>query len=61
MTRYYVLGIEVFKMAQIHGIHTNKKVAQDQANYLKETSKNTCQRIEVLNQTQVNKQKLELF
>lgn len=58
----YVLGIEPFKVAQVYGIHSNKKIAQEQAEHL-ETIKHSlnCQRYKVLTDTEVKRMKLELY
>lgn len=58
----YVLGIEPFKVAQVYGIHNNRKIAEEQANYLEENKhKLNCQRYVALSKTEVNKMKLELY
>lgn len=59
---YLVLGIEPFKQAQIYGVHSNRKTAEQQADAL-EKIKNSlcCQRYEVKTLTDVKKEKLSLF
>lgn len=58
----YVLGIEPFKMAQVYGIHSNKKIAQAQAESLeKNKNKLSCQRFAALTGTEVKRLKLELY
>lgn len=58
----YVLGIEPFKIAEIYGVHSDKKIAQAQAEKL-ETNKNklSCQRYVALTQTEVKKMQLKLY
>jgi len=62
MATYYTLGLEPYKMAEVYGIHSNKKVALNQAESL-ENNKNkmSCQDFKVLTETQVKKEKWELF
>ncbi len=58
---YYVLGIEPFKVAQVYGVYSNKKIAQEQAEMLeKNKHKLNCQRYVALTGTEIKKQKLEL-
>ena len=62
MARYYVLGKEVFNMAQVYGIHQNKEIAQKQVNTLEKSKHNLhCQTFTVMNQTEVNNSKVELY
>jgi hypothetical protein len=62
MSRYYVIGKEVFNEGEIFGIHCNKNTAIQQAAQM-EKSKNKfcCQTYVVMNQTEVNKSKIKLF
>ena len=58
----YVLGIEPFKVAQVLGIHTNRKIALTQAENLeKNKSKLSCQRFAALTETEIKRLKLELY
>lgn len=58
----YVLGIEPFKVAQVFGIHSNKRKALDQAESLESNkSKLCCQRYVALTKSEINKMKLELY
>lgn len=38
---YYVLGVEPFKQAQVKGVHSNKKTAEQQAEYLEKNKKSS--------------------
>jgi hypothetical protein len=59
---YYVLGIEPFKQAQVKGVHSNKKTAMQQAEYLEKTKNSLCcQRYEAITATEAKKRKYELF
>jgi hypothetical protein len=62
MATYYTLGLEPFKMAEVRGIHASKQIALTQAKNL-ENNKHplSCQSYKVLTQTQVKKEKWELF
>ena len=59
---YYELGIEPFKQAQVKGVHSNKKTAMQQAEYLEKTKNSLCcQRYEAITVTEAKKRKYELF
>jgi hypothetical protein len=62
MATYYVLGIEPFKMAEVRGIHVDRKTAEGQAAAL-ENKKHLlhCQRFTVKTATEVKKEKLKLY
>jgi len=61
MARYYVIGKEVFNVGVVYGIHANKQIAEQQANQLEKVkSKLCCQIYLVMNQTEVNKSKIEI-
>lgn len=58
----YVLGIEPFKIAEVYGVHSNKKIAQAQAEKL-EANKNklSCQRYVALTEMEIKKMQLEMY
>ena len=58
---YYVIGKEIFNEAEVFGIHSNKKIALQQAEML-ENNKNKfcCQKYEVKTQTEIKKEKINL-
>lgn len=59
---YYVIGLEPFKMGQVHGIHSSKKSAVSQADFLeKNKNKHCCQEYKAITATDVKKQKIELY
>lgn len=59
---YYVLGIEPFKVVQVWGVHSNKKIADQQAEYLeKNKTPLCCQRYEAITKTEAKKRKYQLF
>ena len=62
MATYFTLGLEAFKMAQVYGIHGDKKIALQQVQAL-ENKKHSlhCQTFEVKTKTQISKEKWELF
>jgi hypothetical protein len=62
MATYYVLGIEIFKMAEVRGIHPDRKTAEGQAAALeKRKHKLHCQRFAVKTATEVKREKLILY
>lgn len=62
MATYYTLGLEPFKMAQVYGIHGNKQIAIQQAESLEKRKHPLhCQSFVVMTQTQIKKEKWELF
>jgi len=62
MATYYVLGIEPFKMAEVRGIHADRKTATGQATALKSKKHLLhCQRFTVKTATEVKREKLELY
>ena len=59
---YLVLGIEPFKQAQVYGAHSNRKIAEQQADALEKVKNSLCcQHYEVKTLTEVKKEKLFLF
>lgn len=59
---YFVLGIEPFKYAEIHGQHESKKIAISQAEKLEQKkSPLCCQNYTVMTCTEIKKQKLILY
>lgn len=59
---YIVIGLEVFNYAEIRGIHSNKKDAISQAEFLQKNKKPMiCQNYKVVTQTDVKKNKITLF
>jgi hypothetical protein len=59
---YFVLGIEPFNYAEVRGTHMNKKIAEEQAEQLEKNKPYfCCQRYKCLTQTDIKKQKLNLF
>lgn len=62
MATYYVLGLEPFKMAEVYGIHSDRKIAKPQADALEKNKHPLCcQTYVVKSETEVNREKWELF
>lgn len=58
---YYVLGIEL-NYAEVWGVHSHKKTAQEQAEYLEKTKNPLCcQKYEAITATEAKKRKYQLF